>query len=70
LKYSKQNFVVTVLERYKWPEDMMTLKWNLRKLGVIIDNKNLGSLNCLETVGCMNTNKYTITKFLQTHSIK
>jgi hypothetical protein len=33
------------------PEDMMTLKWNLRKLGVIIDNKTLGSLNCLETVG-------------------
>lgn len=48
----------------------MTLKWNLRKLGVFIDNKNLGSLNCLETVGCLNTNKYTIMKFLQTHSIK
>jgi len=48
----------------------MILKWNLRKLGIIIDNITLGSLNCLENGGYLNTNKYTIMKFLQTLSIK
>jgi len=48
----------------------MALKWNLRKLGVIIDNRNLGSLNCLETVGYLNTNKCIIVEFLQIHSIQ
>ena len=48
----------------------MTLKWNLRKLGVIIDNRTLDSLNCLESGGNLNRNKYTIMKFLQAQSIK
>jgi len=43
----------------------MTLKWNLRQLCVIIDNKTLVSLNCLETIRYLNTNKYTIIKVLR-----
>jgi hypothetical protein len=48
----------------------MTLKWNLRQLGVFIGNKTLNSLNCLETIRYLNTNTYTIMKVLQTHSIQ